>query len=281
MSLRNNRVIYKSGSTFTDLSVNLSNPVSGIETVQITAATDALYLGSDLPFNHRFIDINHSNTSDSSVSVSIWDGSQWIACVDVIDETKEGLHTFHNAGILSWVPNRYSGSWNRTDNTENMSDLADFSIYDMYWVKLTFSGNFSANSSIKYIGHKFSTDSDLFVQYPDLSSTELMEAFATGKADWHDQAYIAAEYIIQDLRERKIIFSKNQILDWAIFKNASVHKTAQLILNAFGKDYADQTIKAAQDYQAAMKLGVFNIDKNSDAILDQSEKFIEQGFMSR
>ena len=286
--LRHNRVLWKSGvSTLNDLSKKLSDPLSGAEVIPFLTATDAIFIGSDLPFNHRWFEVSVANNVVASPSVAVWDGSTWIPCVDVIDETvASGGKTLSQSGLISWVPDRLDSSWSRIDFTEELPDseiLSTVKIYDLYWVKMTFNANLRASTSLGYIGHKFSSDSDLFAEYPDLNNTDLMTAFASGgtKTDWKDQEFLAAEYIIQDLRNLQVIWSKNQILDPQLFKSASVHKTAEIIYRSFGDDYKDDKESSAQAYKQCMSKKSFNVDLNLNATLDEKETQPTTNWMTR
>jgi hypothetical protein len=359
--LRYNRVFLSKNSVLTDLSQNLSLYLSGTEQMHIVATQDALYLGSDLPFNHRWIEISVANSLASALSVALWDGSAWQPAVDVIDETSVSSVTLSQSGYLSWNPDRRNATWVRAGYTEDVPELSSLRIYDLYWAKLTFSANLqspdrlyvstagadvvlsdlgggvtltdptadydvyahfnqaqiAASSDLtaaitggtltwkrriggavqsaasytalglitypylKYVGHKFSNDADLFTEYKDLADPEQLDAFSQGKTDWNDQTFLAAEYIIQDLREMGVIFSRNQILDWSQFKIASVHKTAHIIYNSFGPAYEKQQLASAAKYAQYLKLKAYNVDLNANADLEPGEKRKLSSFFTR
>ncbi len=280
--LRNNRIIWKDAATLKDLSSNLSNPLTGTEVVGYVAADDALYIGSDLPFNHRWFEMSVVNDQASVASIEYWDGSSWIAAVDIIDETiAVAGKSLSQSGIISWAIDRDQSSWVREDKASDISDLSTLKIYDMYWVRVKFSADLKTTTAFKYIGHKFSSDTQLFAQYPALAKTALMAAFTSGKTSWNDQAFEAAEYIIQDLREMGTIWSKNQILSWEIFKNASIHRIAMIVFVAFGEDYENELKAATKRYGECLQLKSYEVDQNENGILEQSEKKKSTEYLSR
>ena len=69
-----NRIIFEDDTTLTDYSREMSDINAGTLPVVIVPADDALYIGSDLPFNHRYFIMSAMNAVAGSVSVSIWDG---------------------------------------------------------------------------------------------------------------------------------------------------------------------------------------------------------------
>ena len=126
---------------------------------------------------------------------------------------------------------------------------------------------------MNYVGYRFSNDLALESEYPELASSEVKAAWKSGKTDWKEQALVAAEYIIQDLRGMKdLIISPSQILDWTVFEKASVHKVAEIAFRGMGDDYIDQKTDAMINYKKALSVGKFNIDQDQDASLSEGEK---------
>jgi hypothetical protein len=279
--LRLNRVIRKQVSTLTDISREMSDFLGQTATLDITAASDHIYIGSDLPFNHRWIEVSTANDQTSAISIDLWNGTAWTPAVDVIDETSVGGVTLSQSGILSWQIDRYNPSWIRQDRTSLMTDLSTLRIFDMFWVRLTFSANLKNTTAIKYVGHKFSSDEDLAVEYPDLGASDVMDAYSTGKTNWNDQSFAAAEYIIQDLREMGVVVSKNQVLDWSSFKKASIHKTAEIIYSAFGEGRKESRDEARKNYRQNLQIKAFNVDENKDGDLEPIETTRKQEFLTR
>lgn len=279
--LINNRIIWKDNLTLTDLSVKLNNYHSGSQVVDIIAADDAIYIGSDMPFNHRYFEFGVVNTSASVLSVSIWDGTEWEAAVDVVDQTSVAGKTFAQNGIVSWVPDRNGSGWGREETTENIPDVSTLKIYNLYWAKITFSADLLNTTAINFIGHKFSEDEDLAAIYPELNLSATKSQFLSGKTNWNEQHIHAAEAIIKRLREKKIIFSRNQILNWEIFTVPSIHQVASIIYRSFGDDYKDNFEQSNKDFHAAMNLHNFEIDRDLDGKLDPIEKIATAGFFRR
>lgn len=269
--LTNNRIFFKDNSVLRDLSVTLNDINSGSETLAIVAAEDAILIGSDLPFNHRYFEVSSANALASVVSVYLWNGAEWKAAVDVIDQTAVSGKTFAQSGIISWVPDKEQ-SWPVQLKSSTVTELSSTMIYEMYWVKIVFSGNLTASTAISYVGHKFSNDSDLSAEYPELGSSAILTAFESGKTDWNTQEIIAAEYIVDHLRSMGVINSSAQILDWQRFNKASVHKTAEIAFGAFGEDYKDQLAMASRRFKAAIELRSYNVDQDADGRVSPVEK---------
>jgi hypothetical protein len=268
-----NRVIFKDNAVYTDYSRELSDVNAGQLSISAVAAQDALYIGSDLPFNHRFFDVSTVNAVAGSVSVSIWDGSAWQPAVDVLDLTATSGVPFAKDGLVMWTTDR-SVSWAKESTTEDIAELASFKIYNSYWVKLTFSANFIFD--VNYVGHKFAEDSDLSSYYGDLNRASVREAFYEAvTADWTKVHITAAEEIVRDLRKDQVIVSPNQILDPDIFRDAAIHKLAEIVYSSFGPSHADRVEFAVGKYKESMNKLAFNVDRDMDGKPEFSEKIRE------
>lgn len=268
-----NRIIYKDDLVYTDISRDMSDINSGTKAFTIVAADDAIYVGSDLPFNHRFFDVSVVNAVAGSVSVSIWDGTAFQPAVDVIDLTAVSGVPFAQDGIIMWTTDKDKG-WGFAESTEDVTGLTSFKIYNSYWVKLEFSAAFAF--TLNYIGHKFAKDSDLNAYYGDLNRAAVREAyFEAVTPDWNAVHVVAAEEIIRDLRASQVVISPNQILDPDTFKDAACHKLAEIIYSTFGPSHAERVDFAVKKYKEAMNKMVFNVDRSMDGKLQAQEKIRE------
>lgn len=280
--LLNNRIIFNNAGTLTDASIALSNIHSLSQVFDYETATDYIYLGSDLPFNHRHFGLTVVNAVVGVPTVDLWTGSAWVAAIDIIDETSSGGATLAQNGIIAWRPDEDVSSW-AWDDTDDMtgSGLETLKIKGLYWVRMKFSANLTDTLSFSYIGHKFCKDEELEAEYPELAQTSMKTAFKAGKTDWNEQELVAAEYIVADLRQMNLITSPNQILDWRVFSKASVHKTAEIVFRAFGDDYKDNMVEAMKSYKNYIQLKQFNIDRNRDATLTEFETKSISTYLSR
>lgn len=283
--LLNNRIIYDDNGTLRDYSIKVGNYVGGAENFQVVAVQDKLYIGSDMPFNHRYFDIGTGNANAGTIQkIEYWVANQWIEAVDILDETHNGTATMAQSGIVTFVPDK-DYTWNRGDTVDNnatvITGLGSVTIYDLYWARFTFSADFSIGTTIKYIGHKFASDDDVATAYPDLVRSDVLDHFETGKTDWNEQLIAASEIIVRDLKKKGIIKSGNQILNAGIFKDACVHKLAEIVYNGFGKDYVEQRREAMKQYESALNLSLFQVDSDKNALLSPSEIKMSSGVLKR
>lgn len=268
-----NRIIYKNDTVLTDYSREMSDINANTLPVVIVPAEDAIYIGSDLPFNHRYFIQSSVNAVAGLVSVSIWDGLAFTPAVDVIDLTSVSGVPFAQDGLIMWTTDRESG-WSQEYSTENIPELSTLKIYNNYWVKLTFSSAVAA--TFQYIGHKFAKDSDLNAYYGDLNRASVREAFYEAVTpNWNTVHVAAAEEIVRDLRSSKVVVSVNQIFDPDTFRDAACHKLAEIVYSSFGPSHADRLNFAVVKYKEAMNKLVFGVDRNANGRLDFSEKIRE------
>lgn len=276
--LHSSKVIWKDNETLRDLSLTLSDFNGEGKVIDIVAADDKLYLGSDYAFNHRFIHLSVVSTATAVISaIEIWTGTAWAAVAEIFDDTQVAGKTFARSGIVGWTPARDS-VWATEGSTEDIPELSTLKIYDKKWVRITFSADLSALTKIQYVGHRFADDNALAARYPDLINTDLLTAFKAGKTTWIEQHVLAAEELIRDMKKDLDIWSENQILDWQLFQDAAVHKVATYAFTAFGRDFVDNLDTAEAAYAKAKNKRIFNIDKNNNAILRPTEKIASVGF---
>lgn len=268
------RAIFQNNTNFIDISKHVANPYSDDYVFPYTNSEDYLYLGSDMPFNHRYflIDPNYPNAVGAVPSVDIWDGSAWRAAVDVIDTTQvtSGV-SLSGSGMIMWQPDRVR-QWGFETTSEDISELSSFKIYDMYWARISWSNVFTPTTEIRYIGQSFATDGDLAAYYPDLNDSDVKTAYASGKTDWNEQHIAAAEEIVRHLRSKRVIWSRSQLLDPAIFTIPAVHKAAEIIYRAFGESHERQIAMATKAYATAIAQPAFNVDKDRDGRQDRRER---------
>lgn len=281
--LMTSRTLWSDNGTLKDLSVLLGDFKTGSQVIDFVAAEDYLYLGSDFPFNHRYINVSAVNAATSSLVIELWDGTTWNAAEDIIDQTSVAGVTLATSGVVSWVPNDDDG-WMRestNDDGETITGLTSVKIRDLYWARFSFTNDLTNTTALKFIGHKFSNDNDLAIFYPDLIRSAVLAHFQAAKTSWNDQHIQAAEEIVKDLKKTKIIKSRNQILNWELFRDAACHKVAEIAFNAFGKDYFENRDAARAMYKEEMKKAFYHVDHDNDATLSVMERKVTEGKLYR
>lgn len=282
-----NRVIWSDNGTLKNLSLICNNHISGTQVLPIVGAQDYIYLGSDAPFNHRWLEVVTPNTESLSLSVEYWDGKNWVACVEVIDETVDtnGAKSFNKSGFITWVPDRKKSGWSADDTNDGSSNvitgLSTVTIYDLFWVRLKFTGTATVTTEISFLGHKFSNDEDLYSLYPEFETTEAKVRFKDALTTWDSLHFEAAKQIIRELKSDRVINSGNQVLEVEVFKLPSIHKVAELIFSAYGTDWEKDKQQALIEFKKAMKVDLFNVDLDQDGRLSPIEAKARAGLLFR
>lgn len=285
MSIMRNRFIFSDNAVLKDFSINLDRFISGTEVIPFVAAEDFIFIGSELPFNHRWFQIDVFNAATSKFKVDLWDGDEWNAAVDIIDQTSVGGVSLAKSGIISWVLDK-DESWGREDTVdsndeEDVEGLGDIKIFDMYWARISFDNDLSGTTALKYVGHKFSEEDDLRIVYPELVLSNAKAQFESGKTDWIEQEFKAAEDVIRELKSRNIVVSENQILNWEIFRDASVQRVAEIIYRGFGTAFNEEKRSARSEFIKAIDKEIMQIDRNRNARIDSNERFRPAGILHR
>lgn len=274
MSLLSQRIILRS----TDVSRELNDYKSGSVT-PLYEQGDYLYIGAEVPFNNLWFEIATPNLLAANIAIDIWWGNKWVPAVDIINSTGHPA-ALTQSGRIQWNLDILKG-WDHEHETRFVTGLTDFDLYDMYWLRMSFSATLSAGMVISYIGQKLASEVDLYDFYPDLNKAALKTSFAANKEDWDRQLYLATDEVIRALKGRGKLFHRGQILDHTVWTSATVHKTAELIYHAMGQAYENSRVLALRSFDEAMRVGYARIDTNLSGRLSQQEKRAHTVFGSR
>ena len=282
MDITDQRVIFSDNGTLTDYTLELSNYRTSTVTLSPVAGEDFIFIGSSFPFNHKFFEVETANPTAASLTIEIWNNKVWTPTTDLMDSTSvggksmavSGTARFQTVWDKSWVPEQYSYDVTGLESSKVIKE-----IYSSYWTRISFSDDCSF--TLKYIGHRFSDDYELYSYYPDLNNSALKASFASGKTTWDDQHFIAADAIIRDLKKSYGLLTGDQVLDHSVWLEASCHKAAEIIYGAFGDAYAKHMAVARERYKEALDVGFPKLDMNLDGSLSNAERRMRLGYMIR
>lgn len=238
------------------------------------SAGEHIYIGSNCPFNNLWMQLSTASVADAgSPLIEVYYNSGWSQVVDVIDQT-DGMI---KSGRISWALDIDKG-WDNKQKSEDVG-LTGTNIYNRYWLRLSWSGNFSCG--LAYIGQKFSDDVILASMYPDLLQTQILNGFKTGKTNWDEQHFMASEAIIKEMRKRNFIVDQGQLMDWSRFEDASCHKVAEIVYQAFGAPYVEHANTARKRFNEELNSRCFVIDSTVDGHIQPLEIIDKQGWLTR
>jgi len=272
------RIFHKSGSIITEFSDNVKKFSEESKNVTILSG-ESLYIATDFPFNHLYFNFGENvNAQPVNLSIKYHSNNDWVP----VAYSTDGTLGFSQSGFIEFTPDK-DESWDKESTNyggDIIHDLSTIKVYDMYWVKITFDADMD-DVDFNWIGNLFSNDTDLYSEFPIFADQTFLTAFSAGKLDWKEQHVKASELIIQELKRKNIIFGAEQILDRDILMPASVSKVAEIIYNAFGRDYNDNRDNARKEYDKRMDLSRYVIDTNDNAIKEPYEIKSSQGWLSR
>lgn len=270
-----NRVFYSNNGTLTDFSANL-NDYHNFNAViaDFKASEDAFYIGNTVPFNHVYFKLSVFNSLSSYINVSYWTNKGWISASETIDETMLNAKSLNTSGFVTWSPTK-DDTWVSSDtNYKNttVTGLTSVVIYDLYWLKITFSADLTPGLTLDWIGQKFSDDDTLGSEFPDLVRPTVMQAWEAGKTSWEEQHVIAADIMAKDMMARGLILERGQILDRFDLDKPSVQKVAEIIYCGLGKDYLDQKLACRKEYETRLNGALPKVDINLNGRVDGTER---------
>jgi hypothetical protein len=273
------RVFFKEGSNVIEITKQINRYKSDTYLMSL-ATTDGIYIATDFPLNHFYVKMGAvKNASPSNIILDYWSSNGWNPVVNQNDYTE----AFTESGFVEFTPDRDT-TWtlsNSNSNGQNITGLENVTVYDKYWTRLTVDADLDNNIELEYIGNVFSDDEDLFSEFPIFNDANFLSCFESGKTDWQEQHVKAADLIIQDLKRKGIILGPEKILEREALLPASVCKVAEIIFNAFGKDYEDQLNRARKEYDNRLNLSQFAVDTNNNGIKDAVDVSYKQGWLSR
>jgi hypothetical protein len=276
------RFIYSNNGTLQNYTEEINNYHSGETALTFVAAEDAIFIGSNLPFNHIYVKMGSTvNANASTMSVSLWDGSDFNAVAELVD----GTDCFSQSGFIEFTPDK-NESWSMEDTVDAsgnglITGLGDVTIYDKYWLKITVSADLTADLTIGWLGQIFSNDDDLGSEYQELLASDILAAIETGKTDYQEQAVRATGVIIGDLKRKRTLWSANQILERENLMLASVSKVAEIIYGLLGNDYLDDKLEAKKEYGERLGKAFPTVDTNKDGIASPTERAPQFGELFR
>ena len=275
------RVFFDNNGTFEDLSTRVNEFRSENATIPVET-TDYIYIASERPFNSRYFNLSTVNSNAATMTLEVWNGDSWFEPVDLID----GTDGFTKSGYVRFNldPDGVNHTWTREPRSKDVAGVGtQADVYEMYWSRISFSADLSITTAMAHIGVLFSQDVDLFSYYPDLNNTNLMTAWESGKTNWQEQTFSAASEIMRELKRKSILkdFSGFGIMEPDLFNEASIHKTAQIIYSGLGKSFTDEGLAAFRSYNEAIDRAFFVIDQNCSGTVEQAEKMIRTGFITR
>jgi len=265
------RVIHKNDTTYTDKSLdNANNSVAS--SYAIVAVDDNIFIGKSYPFNNFFALIETANENDSVMSISYSYGSEWKSTVDLLDGTTSGGATVAQSGVVQFSPNK-NFTWqivnDTSDSNNSPAELVSsaLTMYNMYWLKISFSSNLSAGTEINRFSYSFTNAQTL------LGIDYNINSFLTslGSTTWDTRIMLASEQVCSILKSRNFIVNSGNVLRIGDVDMITAYKTLSLIYFNLGDDYADKRRDAESQIKKLLNAGRFSFDKNMNAKTDREE----------
>lgn len=279
------KFIFSDNGTLSDLSYKVEDYHANTVTIDYTTSADYLYVGSEFAFNSLFFDLSTANTASAVMTIEHWDGSSWEAMVDLVDETSTGGASWGQSGHVTWTPNKQK-VWQKNDTVKSngsveITGLGDVTIYDLYWLRISFDATLDVGTALNWIGPKFCNTNDVDGEYRLLSKSAFKTSYESGKTDWEKEIVLASRLIVEDLKAKESIYSGDQLLERRVFKDVCVSKVAELVFTNLGDDYVDDATRARNEYKSRLNKKNYKADKNNDGRLDKQELGVSTGGLYR
>lgn len=221
---------------------------------------DSFYLGYHQPFTTRYFQMGTVNSNSSAnMSVKYWDGSDWTAVEDFIDQTD----CFTASGFVGW---QNPGGWQKSTQAP-VSDL------ELYWIKITVDANLSGSPTLQSVQNLFCDDSLMKAYYPEIISDT--RYLPSGASNFLPQYEAAKNLIVLRLKQAHAITDESEIIDINEVAVAAVHASAKIILSPIAKEdsaAADMLAHAESDLNNELKQITASFDSDNSGTISTAEE---------
>ena len=254
------KVLYEA----TDISFKVLSFARDTASTPVTTA-QFIYFGLYKPFNHIYLEVGTANSNASTMTIQYYNGSSYTSISRMLDDT-QGLT---RSGYISFDrPTDWALS---TEGGESK-----------YFIKISFSANLSAGTTIQGMNLVFSDDQDLKGVYPHVIN--YLTANETTFILRHENS---RDLIIQELRNRGFqkkgannsfyenldawdLLEINEVRLWSTYLTmANIFSSLQSNEGDVYKEKSEDYLKKAEFYKAGAYL---TLDKDDDGVLDDAEQ---------
>lgn len=107
-----------------------------LSSLDTLANSDAIYVGSQEQFRGVDIDVDSTNSTVSTLTVSYWNGSAWSDTSDTDGTQTGGNTTFGQDGQVTWaIPSDWTTTTLRDANSLTTSGVPPIDVPDVYWTR--------------------------------------------------------------------------------------------------------------------------------------------------
>jgi hypothetical protein len=242
-------------------------PAKDALTFELTAGSK-FYVGYNRPFSTRHFHFSTLNATARTVSVKYWDGTQYSAVNDLIDQTLG----FTRNGFVSWT------------NLQDWREHAQTPIDDqerLYWIEITVSGNLDAGTKLQSVLDLYCDEDLVRAYYPEMMADD--RYLPPGRDDFVEQLQAAKDLVVLRLKQDKLIRNEGQIIDINEVAISAVHAFAWIVLNPIAKDDGEKEMRDAAYNDFIRELNRVNIDIDWDntGIIEDEEKDVDVSFIAR
>ena len=262
--------LFKDTGALSDVSIENQDDSATI-TANITDA-QYFYVAQKLPFTNLFMWVGTANATASSLGIEYWNGTEWVAAVDVLDSTKVAGATLGRSGILQWS-NDSDHTWSMVTDTGDDSaptELQTLDVYNCYWARIKPTVSLHASTTLKEVTYAFTNTQEL--SNFDIEISSYLASFETGKTEWIKEIITASKLVVTDFRRKGLIVGQGQIVDMTDVSFPCALRTLMLIYSNLGPSYKEKIAAMQGEYDKCMNIPRFTLDTSKDGQIDLAEQ---------
>lgn len=221
--------------------------------------TDAFYIGWPEKFAARYFAMGTLNTNAATLAVTYWDGSDWTAVEDLVDQSR-GLT---QNGWISW---KNVSDWTK----QALSPIVD---EELYWIRIKTGTSFSSGSTLQAVLNLFCDDTTLAAYYPELIADT--RYLPRNRSTFLEQYEAAKNMIVQKLYQAKAITNEAMVLNPEELSIPAAHAAAYIILNGIpnaDEDLRERKKRILEDLEFWLSDSVRSFDLDNSGEIEEEEK---------
>lgn len=242
--------------------------------IPLTLTTDqSILLGMQYPFNNFFLFLKTPNELPAQMKLEYWDGSRWTEAVDVMDGTSQGGISLSKSGHILFALDKKKTGWGKlSDPTQEThpQELEGLRIYDLYWLRISFTSDLSEETELQELGFAFTTGDKLRSIKSDID--KYMPAFKTGKTNWIPEIMTASKLLVTEMKRAGLVVGPQQVIRLDDFWLPATYKALWLIYNSLGPAHVESATAQDAKFHRTFNVNNVTVDENLNGKVDEAER---------
>lgn len=209
----------------------------------------------------------------SELELEYWDGSKWVAAVDILDGTSVSGATLSRSGHVLFNLDFEKTGWGKVMNPTQLAALTELSgrkIFNQYWLKLKVTGAIPADVTFKELGFCWTSSDKMKIFRPEID--RYMPSIKAGKTNWIPEMMMAAKLMTAEYKKANLVYGPQQVIRLDDVWVAATYKALWIIFSALGPAYLEQAKEIHHQFYKNMNVDNVTLDQDKNGRVSEWEK---------